>query len=279
MSNRLKFLESNDDKTSPIWIIGIPYDCTSSYKGGSKFGPDAIRKASDGIESYSPYQNRDLANIKFYDYGNIDLAFSSPEKATEDIYRFYKELLKNEIKTCTFGGEHSITYPVIKAHLEKYPGLKFIHLDAHADMRDEYGGTKYSHASVIRRILELIAPENYYAFGIRSGIKDSFDILKDFPHFYPYNLENFYVIKDFIDKNDPIYVSLDLDIIDPGYFPGTGAPEPLGVTTHELHRALLNLSGLNIVGFDIVELLPDIDSSGISSTIAAFFTRELLLMF
>ena len=278
-SNLLKFLEASDNPHSDIWIVGIPFDGTASYKSGARFAPDAIRRASQGIESYSPYLNADLTDIKAYDYGNMEISFSSPEKTIEEINEFYSVVIKKRKKICTFGGEHSITYPIVKAMLKEYPDLKLIHLDAHADMRNEYGGNKYSHASVIKRILEIIDKNNYYGYGIRSGLKNSFRILNSLKHFHPFrSLNKLDEIKFPIAKSEPVYITLDMDILDPSYFPGTGAPEPAGLTTRELLNFILKLDGLNIVGFDIVELCPSCDPSGISETTASFFARELLLI-
>ena len=277
--NLLKFLEASNNPDTNIWIVGIPFDATSSFKPGARFAPDAIRKASQGIESYSPYLNADLADSEIYDYGNIEIPFSSPEKTIEDIYQFYKRLIAKGKKICTLGGEHSITFPIVKAMVEKYPDLKFIHIDAHADMRQDYGGNIYSHASVIRRILEIIDNNNYYGYGIRSGLKECFQTLKKLKNFYPFNgFSKLEELKSTIGDSIPIYITLDMDILDPSCFPGTGAPEPAGITTKELLQSILKLNGLNIVGFDIVELCPPSDPSGISETTAAFFTRELLLI-
>ena len=276
--NLLRFLESSSDPGDQIWIVGVPYDGTSSYKPGARFAPDEVRRASDGIESYSPYTDRDLKDLSIYDYGNLEISFSSPEKVYNEIHTFYSKIIPEGKKICTIGGEHSITFPIVMALLNYYPNLKLIHLDAHADMREEYGGSKLSHASIIRRILDTMKPENYFGFGIRSGLKESFERLKNLKNFFPFSIENLYRIKELIDDNSPVYITLDLDILDPAFLPGTGAPEPKGISTHELHDAILNIRGLNIVGFDVVELSPPCDPSGISSVTAAFFIRELLLL-
>jgi len=279
-STPLKFLEATGTPEADSWLIGIPFDGTASFKPGARFAPDAIRHASQGLESYSPYLNADLSDFKIYDSGNMDISFSSPEKTMDEIYNFYKEVLSRGKLVCTLGGEHSITFPIVKALVERYPELKLIHLDAHADMRESYGGSKYSHASVIKRILEVIDVNNYYGFGIRSGLRDSFNSLKKLKNFYPFNdgINRLKEISAMIDNSTPVYITFDLDVLDPSFFPGTGAPEPAGVSTKELLQAILKLSKLNIVGFDIVELCPPCDPSGISETTAAFFTRELLLI-
>lgn len=279
-STPLKFLEATGTPEADSWLIGIPFDGTASFKPGARFAPDAIRHASQGLESYSPYLNADLSDFKIYDSGNMDISFSSPEKTMDEIYNFYKEVLSRGKLVCTLGGEHSITFPIVKALVERYPELKLIHLDAHADMRESYGGSKYSHASVIKRILEVIDVNNYYGFGIRSGLKDSFNSLKKLKNFYPFNdgINRLKEISAMIDNSIPVYITFDLDVLDPSFIPGTGAPEPAGVSTKELLQAILKLSKLNIVGFDIVELCPPCDPSGISETTAAFFTRELLLI-
>ena len=279
-STPLKFLEATGTPEADSWLIGIPFDGTASFKPGARFAPDAIRHASQGIESYSPYLNTDLTEFQIYDSGNMDISFSLPEKTMDEIYNFYSDVLSRGKLVCTLGGEHSITFPIVKAFVERYPELKIIHLDAHADMRESYGGSKYSHASVIKRILEVIDVNNYYGFGIRSGLRESFNSLKKLKNFYPFNdgINRLKEISAMIDNSTPVYITFDLDVLDPSFFPGTGAPEPAGVSTKELLQAILKLSKLNIVGFDIVELCPPCDPSGISETTAAFFTRELLLI-
>jgi len=277
-SKPLHFLESSSISDSHVWLWGIPYDGTTSFKPGTRFGPNAIRTASDGIESYSPYLGRDLKDISFYDCGDLEVSFSSVEKVLDEIYAFAARLFNEKRRSSAIGGEHTITFPIVRAALEHYPDLHVVHIDAHCDMREEYAGERYSHASVMRRVLEVIEPDRFFGFGMRSGTEEGFRFMKKLPHYYPFSLDKMDELGDNIDSGTPLYITIDLDVLDPAFFPGTGAPEPCGISVKDLHRALLTLEGLNIVGFDVVELSPPYDSAGISSSAASFIVREMLLI-
>ncbi len=251
-------------------IIGFPYDGTVSFRPGTRFGANAIRQIWDGIEYYSPYLDLDLADEKVYDIGDAEFPFGNRELILNTIESEIKKLLIEDKKIISLGGEHLITYPIIKAFANKYPGLTILHLDAHADLRDHYLGEKLSHATVMRRCSEIVGLENIISCGIRSGTKEEFNLKKPL------------LKKDFIEKiktiRNPIYVSLDLDVLDPSIFPGTGTPEPGGFTFNELMEILYSLKGKNIVGTDLVELSPPYDSQGNSAIVAAKILREMLLI-
>lgn len=276
---RLRYLSSSENPDSQIWIFGIPYDGTSSNRPGARFAPDAVRISSEGIESYSPYQSLDLNGLRFYDYGNIEVPHANPEMMVDEVHGFITGLLMQGKRFLAIGGEHSISYPIIRACSEQYKNLFVIYFDAHCDMRDSYGGSIYSHASVAKRILEVIPSIRFMSFGIRSGDTHEFTFARNLPHFYPFTLNEVKNVLETIPKEAPVYVTIDLDVIDPGFFPGTGAPEPCGIKPGDLLDAVLSFRSLNIVGIDVVELCPPADSSGVSATLAAFFVRELLLLF
>ncbi|MBW6515715.1 MAG: agmatinase [Candidatus Cloacimonetes bacterium] len=276
MPNYISFNSSLEE--AKIVFLGIPFDGTATFRPGSRFAPDAIRNVSDSLETYSPYQDKDLADYDICDNGDLILPFGNTEKVLQIIEERSTEILQAGNKILACGGEHLISLPLIKAHLKKYPALKVVHFDAHTDLRDEYLGEKYSHSSVIRLLTEYLPPQNIYQFGIRSGEKHEFDWGRNNTKFFPFSLNDFIdKIKD-IDLQTPLYVTIDLDILDPAYFPGTGTPEPGGVTFSELLNALLGLMNRNIVGADVVELAPDYDPTGISSITAAKIIREMALL-
>jgi agmatinase len=275
-----KFFCSKDClERSQIVLLGIPFDATSSFRPGSRFAPDAIRLYSEGIESYSPYQEKDLEDVEFYDAGNIEITISNFSALKTAVHDQVREFLNAEKKVIALGGEHLISLPVVEAYFQKYPDLKVVHFDAHADLRDEYLGEKYSHATVMKRICEVIGGRNIYQFGIRSGMKDEFTVAAESTNCYPFKidvegLQN--VIEDL--QGFPVYITLDFDVLDPSCFPGIGTPEPGGFTFHELLQALLLLKNLNIVGADLVELCPAYDRSDISTMTAIIILRELIVM-
>ena len=265
-------------KEADTVFIGIPFDGTATFRPGSRFAPDAVRNVSDGLETYSPYQNKDLTAYKIHDYGDLVIPFGNTERVLQIIEDKAGELLESGKKILSCGGEHLVSYPLIRAYLQKYPQLKVLHFDAHTDLREEYLGEKFSHSSVIRLLTEHLDPKNIYQFGIRSGEKEEFLWGTKHTRFFPFTLDNFYQkISDLV-PDDPIYLTIDLDILDPAYFPGTGTPEPGGVSFSELLNALLTLMNRNIVGADVVELAPDYDASGVSSITAAKVIREIALL-
>ena len=274
----MKFYCANHEfKKANIAILGVPYDGTSSFRPGSRFAPDAIREASYGIESYSPYQKKDLREIKICDLDNIPLSFGDKELNFKIIESFVERIVFSRKKLISLGGEHLISYPLIKSFAKKYKNLAVIHIDAHSDLIDSYRGEKFSHASVMKRVGELIGFENLYQLGIRSMNRSDLLLPKRDTHMHLFDLEKIDEFAEKIGKN-PVYVSLDLDVLDPSIFCGTGTPEPGGVTYKELLKCILSFEKLNIVGGDVVELSPHYDSSGVSSVVAASIVRELLLV-
>jgi agmatinase len=189
-------------------------------------------------------------------------------------------IITRDKKPVMLGGEHLVTLGAVRALVKKYPDLRIIHLDAHADLRDEYLGEKLSHATVMRRCSELVGMKNIYQFGIRSGTAEEFMFGQ-----IPNPLIALERIDEEIDKtlfvaeDSPVYVTLDLDVLDPSVFPGTGTPEHNGSTVSELIAFFMAFSNLNVVGFDVVELSPPYDPSGISTAAANLLLREMLMFF
>ncbi|MBZ4672171.1 agmatinase [Deferribacterales bacterium Es71-Z0220] len=259
-------------KEAEIALIGLPYDGTSSYRPGSRFAPNAIREASYGLETYSPVFDADLEeNISVCDTGDIELPFGDVKRTLSMIYEKTKSL--SDKKVFAIGGEHLVTLPVFQALYDKFPELYVIHFDAHADLRDDYLGDTLSHATVIRRISDITGFGKIFQYGIRSGTKEEYQLIKK------HNTLNRPIddIKKII-GNAPVYLTVDLDVLDPSIFPGTGTPEPGGYTYIQLLEKIRNLHDMNIIGCDVVELSPHYDQSGVSTIVAAKIIRELFFI-
>lgn len=269
------FLESSADiKNSDIVITGYPFDSTSSFRSGSRKGPDAIREYSWNLETFSPFTKRDIHEKLYADAGNIELPFGDTSKALKMIYSNTKKLLKKGKKIISLGGEHTVTYPIIKAYSEFFDDFIMIVFDAHADLRTEYLGVKYSHACAVRLCADIIGPKRICQLGIRSYTKEEYEYSPNMLHFSD-NLKDF----DFsIIKGKKLYISIDIDALDSSVVPGTGTPEPGGLFFKEFMDFLIKMSGNEIIGCDLVELSPDYDHSGISAAAASKIARELILL-
>ena len=271
----------NDYEESKIVIFGAPFDSTTSFRPGTRFASKAMRSESFGIETYSTYQDKDLEDIEVFDGGDLELRFGSPESALKDIEEFTRKILNDDKIPCMIGGEHLVTLGAFRAAAEKYPDVHVIHFDAHADLRDEYLGQKLSHASVMHRVWDIVGDNRIYQFGIRSGTKEEFDFSLKENHTYM-EVGNINTFKDIVDKLEykKIYITIDLDVFDPSIFPGTGTPEPGGVTYREFENifSILKNSNVDIVGCDIVELSPDYDNTKVSTVLACKVLRELALV-
>lgn len=261
---------------SDIVIFGAPFDGTTSFRPGTRFAPNAIRNESFGIETYSPYQDRDLEELSVCDIGDIEFPFGNTEKVLDMIQAQTMEILKDNKIPLMLGGEHLVTLGAFKAVVEKYPEVRVIHLDAHTDLREDYLGEKLSHASVIKRVWDIVGDERIYQFGIRSGEKHEFEFAKEHTIMNKFDLNGFGEVVESL-KDVPVYFTLDLDVLDPSIFSGTGTPEAGGVSFSELLNAVQDLQKLNIVGLDINELSPVYDQSGVSTAVACKILREILL--
>lgn len=268
-------LEASFDEAECV-IFGAPMDSTTSYRPGTRFASSSMRQESFGLETYSPYQDKDLEDIKVFDGGDLELPFGNPRKALDIIKVTTKTIIKANKLPCMIGGEHLVTLGSFEAVFEKYPEIRVIHFDAHTDLRDEYLGEKLSHASVIRRIYDLIGDNKIYQFGIRSGEREEFYFAREHTNL---NKFNFTGLSKAIAacRGYPVYFTIDLDVLDPSVFPGTGTPEAGGVTFMELLEAMIVVSELNVVAMDINELSPVYDQSGGSTAVACKVLRELLL--
>ena len=258
-------------------IFGAPYDSTTSNRPGTRFGAPIIRLDSHGIETYSPYQNLDLLDTQIYDAGELELPFGRPEPALGMVEAATAQIMADGKVPLMIGGEHLVTLGAIRAAAKKYPDLRIIHLDAHTDLREDFLGESLSHATVLRRCHDILGDGRIFQFGIRSGTREEFEWAKaGHTHLQKYNLDGFAEVVKAI-GDTPVYFTLDLDVLDPSAFPGTGTPEAGGISFMELLDAVILLKQLDVIGCDVVELAPNLDASGISTALACKVIRELLL--
>jgi agmatinase len=258
-------------------IFGAPYDSTTSFRPGARFGPAAIRGESFGIETYSPYQGCDLEEVRVHDAGDLELPFGAPERALEMIEAKAAAILADGKRPVLLGGEHLVTLGAVRAAAKRFPALRVIHFDAHADLREDYLGVKLSHACVIRRCHDLLGDGRIWQFGIRSGTRDEFEFMREGRvTTEPFTLETLPGVS--FPEGTPVYLTVDMDVLDPSEFPGTGTPEAGGVRFEELLAAVRGVfARFNVVAFDNVELAPSLDPTGRSTALACKFLREELL--
>lgn len=263
-------------ESADIVVFGAPFDGTTSYRPGTRFAPKRMREESYGIETFSPYLNKDLSEIKVFDAGDLELSIGNTARVLEDIESFSFKIIADGKIPLMIGGEHLVTLGAVRAISKKHADLHILHFDAHADLRNDYLGEKLSHSTVMRRVHELVGDGKIFQFGIRSGEKEEFMFAKEHTFMNRFSLKGIeYAIKEA--AHAPIYLSIDLDVIDPSEFPATGTPEAGGVSFTDLLEAVDKVGKLNIVGCDINELSPPYDHSGISTALACKFLRELLL--
>jgi agmatinase len=273
-----KFLWSSRDPESPCVILGIPLDETTSFRPGTRFGPSAAREASMALEEFSLRQKRALIADNYYDAGDLVLPMGNVEKALSVIKAVADDVLANGQRFMAVGGEHLITYPLVQAMLEKYPDLSVIQLDAHADLRSRFTGTRFSHGTVMRRVIELLGPGRVYQLGIRSADEVELQETRGLSEVHFYKVCG--PLRSILPRigKRPLYLSIDIDVVDPAFAPGTGVPEPGGITSQELLDALSYIAGSNVVGADLVEVAPAYDGTGQTGLLAAAVVRESLLL-
>lgn len=261
-------------------IYGMPMDWTVSFRPGSRFGPNRIREASIGLEEYSPYMDRHLEEIHYYDAGDIPLPFGNPERSLDMIRDYVRKILAMDKFPLGLGGEHLVTWPIVQAVYEKYPDMALIHIDAHADLRLEYEGEELSHSTPVRKICELIGPENVYSFGIRSGMREEFEYARTSGMYmakYDVAEPLRKVLPSLQGRN--VYVTIDIDVLDPAFAPGTGTAEAGGISSRELLEAirLIAKSDVRVIGADLVEVAPAYDPTEKTPIAASKFVREMIL--
>lgn len=264
--------QNPDYNTSKVVMLGLPFDGTVSYRPGSRFAPEQIRLASWGLEEYSPIFDKHLEDVNFHDAGDLEFPLGNTYKSLEVIEKNVEEIYKDGKKVFGIGGEHLVTLPEIKAVSKFYKDLAIVHFDAHTDLREEYIGEEMSHSAVIRHASKIVGAENIRQIGIRSGMKEEFDFMKK------YNT----LAKNFSDldalKGKKIFVTVDLDVLDPSVMSGTGTPEAGGLSFNELAGWFKYLKDFDIAGADVVELAPDYDATGVSTAVASKVIRELLMI-
>ncbi|MBI0578159.1 MULTISPECIES: agmatinase [Bacillaceae] len=275
------FIKSHPNfEESKAVLYGMPMDWTVSYRPGSRFGPTRIREVSIGLEEYSPYLDRELEDVKYFDAGDIPLPFGNPQKSLDLIEEYIDSLLDAGKFPLGMGGEHLVSWPVMKAVFKKYPDLAIIHFDAHTDLRENYEGEPLSHSTPIRKIAELIGPKNVYSFGIRSGMKEEFEWAKQ----VGMHISKFEVLEPLKEilptlAGRPVYVTIDIDVLDPAHAPGTGTVDCGGITSKELLASIhaIARSEVNVVGGDLVEVAPIYDNSEQTANTASKLIREMIL--
>jgi agmatinase len=281
---KLSFIETNYISASASFeksngvILGCPYDGSASFRPGARFGPSAIRRASWGIETFSPYFQRDLSQYSIHDMGDLELPLGEKKISLGLIRKALRKILSRKKFPILLGGDHLITLPIVEELFLRHPNLHIIQIDAHTDLREDYLGESLSHSTVMRRVIERLGEGKLFQIGIRSGTEEEFKLAKRIKSIVSSDRESLRSMVRRL-RNQPVYISLDLDVIDPSLLPGVGAPEPGGLTFQEFISLLKKLQTLHVIGFDMVELTPDYDPTGISSITASVLLREMMLAF
>ena len=276
------FIASSDNyEQSQAVIFGMPMDFTVSFRPGSRFGPARIREVSIGLEEYSPYLDKCLDEVGYFDAGDLLLPFGNPARSLDMIGQYVHKLLADGKFPLGLGGEHLVTWPIIQQVYAKYRDLAVIHVDAHADLREHYEGEPLSHSTPIRKAVELVGGKHIYQFGIRSGEKAEFQFGREHVNFYPFDvLEPLERVLPSL-AGRPVYVTIDIDVLDPSAAPGTGTAEAGGITSKELLAAIhaISRSEVQVIGADVVEVAPVYDPTEQTQIVAAKLVREMLLGF
>jgi agmatinase len=259
-------------------ILGCPYDGSASFRPGARFGPSAIRRASWGIETFSPYFQRDLTQYPIHDMGDLELPLGEKKISLGLIRKALGQILSKRKFPILLGGDHLITLPIVEELFLRHPNLHIIQIDAHTDLREEYLGESLSHSTVMRKVVDHLGKGRLFQIGVRSGTEDEFKLARRMKSIVSLDSRSLSsMIKRL--RNKPVYISLDLDVMDPSLLPGVGTPEPGGLTFQEIISLLRKLQTLHVVGFDIVELTPDYDPTQVSSVTASVILREMILAF
>ncbi len=267
-----------DYERARMVLYGAPFDSTTSFRPGARFGPSAMRHESFGLETYSPYQDADLTECAVFDSGDLELCFGNSQTALEDIEARAAEILGDRKFPLLLGGEHLVTLGAVRAAVKQYPELHIIHFDAHADLRDDYLGAKLSHACVLRRCHELVGDGRVHQFCIRSGDREEFRFAGAHTDMHLFGFDGLEkTVSALREQRAPVYFTIDLDCLDPSAFPGTGTPEAGGVGFLQLLGAIRAVCAADVVGADVNELAPMLDPSGVSTATACKVLRELIL--
>jgi len=274
MNTYQRFLAAADTtEDADVVLLGVPFDGTACFRPGARFGPQGIRLWSDVLETYSRPFDADLEDLKLADAGDLQVLSADWQGASDKIHKAVMEILHQGAVPILMGGEHLVTLPSVQACAVRFPELVVLHLDAHLDLRDDYEGLRLSHATVMRRVMETVAPDNLIQFGVRSGTRDEW-ALSEKKSTLLSDLDTLHEIVG----DRPLYLSVDLDVLDPSIMPETGAPEPGGLSFTQLHEAMLMCRGLNLVAGDVVEYCPLPGTGGPSGAVAAKVVREMIFL-
>jgi len=257
-----------------VGLFGVPYDGTTSFRPGTRFGPAAIRQVSDGLETYDRQLDADLEDIAFCDLGAVEISLGAPEPVVEATRQAADSVMDLGLKPLMLGGEHSISSGAVGAVAARHPDLVLLQLDAHVDLRDQWLGGHHSLACAMRRCLEVLPSQELLQVAIRSGTREEFSELQREQRLV--SLEQLPERLAAI-AGRPLYLTVDLDWFDPAVMPGTGTPEPGGFRWKDFAALVALLDRQNLVAADVVELAPGLDSSGCSAVLAAKVVRSLLL--
>ncbi|MCS6909169.1 MAG: agmatinase [Anaerolineales bacterium] len=281
---------TRDPAGADVVIVGVPYDSATSYRSGARFGPRAIRSASAMIWGYhNLHRLRPLDVLRVVDYGDVEVVPPSVTDTFRNTEAEVLAILETGATVLALGGDHSISLPLLRAHAKRFGPLSVVHFDSHPDTWDsEYPGQPYSHGTIYRRAIEegLIRPEAYIQIGLRgsTGGPDDWDWARQrgvrvitmdeaaalgVPALIAAIRET---------ASGPVFVTFDIDVADPAYAPGTGTPEVGGFTSHQLLQLVRGLKGLNLVGFDLVEVNPQYDHGDITALLAANIAFEFVAL-
>lgn len=271
------FMGSREAEAADIALFGVCWDGTSSFKAGSRFAGFAVREASFGMEEFSFYQQESLLDIPYADLGDLFLPPGQKERVLEDIASAVAEVRGRGLFPIAFGGEHLVALPLVLAAFREHPGLALVHFDAHADLRPELWGDPLTHATVIGRCADRVGFENLYQFGIRSGSREEWDLARKHDTLRPFTVEAIRQVLESLGDR-PIYLTVDMDVLDPSLYPGTGTPEPGGIDYATLIAGLKCFKGRRLVGMDCLELAPHYDPTGVSAITMAKTLREMIIL-
>ena len=274
-----------DPSGCQVGLFGVPYDGTTSFRPGTRFGPAAVRDVSNGLESYCPQLQMDLEDLAYADLGAVDIPFGAPEPVVAAVHRATRQVLDLGLRPLMLGGEHSISSGAVGAVAEQHPDLVLLQLDAHADLRDSWLGARHSHACAMRRCLEVLPSGQLLQLAIRSGTREEFQELAQTQRLIHHRPDQDSTtlaasLRQALapHKGKPLYLTVDLDWFDPAVMPGTGTPEPGGFLWPHFAALIEVLQEHQLVAADVVELAPQLDPTGISSVLASKVTRSLLML-
>src|SRR3990170_1904277 len=262
-----------------VVLHGFPFEGQVNLRRGARLGPAEVRRASHLIETYSPALRKDLEDLRLCDGGDLDVGGRTPAVAMEQIAAQVAARLPSGLRPCFLGGDHTITYPVLKALAPRWPELRVVQIDAHPDLRVEFLGERYNYASAMARVIEVIAPDRLFQLGLRTGAREEYAEPRR-THCFPVAEVPFLdavarTVKAV--RGFPVYVTIDIDALDPALAPGTGSPEPVGLTVQDLLEAIRALASVEVVGFDLVEVSPPFDPDGRTAILAACLVRDCIL--